>query len=86
MSGKYNEYQAIINRIQLLGTYVRCGAHVTYLVTFRAAQTSTVVRKALNSVKKKLGASYSDSDELKCSYLKRVVSECERIVIVQTHG
>ena len=75
MSGNYDEYQANIDRSRLL-TY--CGAHVTHLVTFRAAQTSTVDKNALNSAKD-LGTSYNDSGELKCLYLQGGISNCERI-------
>ena len=78
MSGKYDGYQAIIDQIHPLGTYFRCGAHVTHLVTSRAFQTSTVVRKAPSSVRK-LGVSYSDSGRLKCLSLRSGVSKCERI-------
>ena len=78
MFGKYDEYQANIEQSRLLGAYFRCGAHVTHLVTFRAPQTSTVVKNALNSLKE-LGTSYNDSGNLKCLYLQGGVSNCERI-------
>ena len=68
MSGKYDKYQANINRSRLLATYFDSRAHVTHLVTFRGAQSSTVVKNALNSAKD-LGTSYNDSGELKCLYL-----------------
>ena len=47
--------------------YVRCGAHVTHLVTSRATQTSTDVGNALSSVKE-LDTSYTNSGKLKCLY------------------
>ena len=46
MPGKYDGYQASIDCIQQLGTYVHCGA-----------QTSTVVKNALNLFEE-LDASY----------------------------
>ena len=75
---KNDEYQANIERSWLLGTNFRCGGHVTHLVTFRAPQTSTVVKNALNSLKK-LGTSYNNSGNLKCLCLRGGVSKCERI-------
>ena len=80
MSGKYDGYPANTNRIQPIGTLVRCGAQVTHLVTSSATETSTDVKKSLNSVKE-VGTSYSDSGKLKCLYLRGVVSACERIEI-----
>ena len=50
MFGKYDGYQASINRIQPLDTYVRCGAHATHLVTARAAQTSNSLSRCHNHV------------------------------------
>ena len=72
MSGNYDEYQANIDRSRLL-TYFGCGAHVTHLVTFRAAQTLTVVKNPLNSAKD-LGTSHNDSGKLKCWYFQEGVS------------
>ena len=69
-----------LNHIQPIGTYICCGAHVTYLVTFSAAQTSTGVKNSLKSVKE-LGTSYNDSGILKCFYLRGGVSACESIEI-----
>ena len=65
MAGKYDSYQASTNRIQPIGKLVRCGAHITHLVTSSATETSTDVKKPLNSVKE-LGTYYNDSGNLKC--------------------
>ena len=66
MSGKYDGYQVNTNRIQPIGTLVRCEAHITHLVTSSSAtETSTDVKKPLNSVKE-LGTYYNDSGNLKC--------------------
>ena len=58
-SGKYDGHQANIDRIQPLCAYVCCGAHVTHLVSSRAAQTTTVFVNALNVVKA-LSTFYND--------------------------
>ena len=50
------------------------------MVNFKAAQISTLVKNALNSVRE-LGTSYNDSGKLECLYLQEGVSECERIEI-----
>ena len=46
----------------------------------KAAQSSTHVKDALNSVRE-LGMSYNDSGRLKCLYLKGGVSECEWVKV-----
>ena len=84
MSGKYDGYQANTNHIQPKGTYVRCGAHVTRLITSRATQTTTVVKRAMNSVKE-LGISYNNSGKLYCLYLQGGVSACERFETSLSH-
>ena len=77
MSGNYDEDLANIDRSRLL-TYFGWGAHVTHLVTFRTAQTSTVVKNTLNSAND-LRTSYNDAGELKFLYLQGGVSNHERI-------
>ena len=79
------DYKAHANRIQPIGTYVLCEANVTHLVTSSAAQTSTDVMYALNSVKE-LGKSYNDSGKLKYLYLRGGVSAWERIEIFLSNG
>ena len=65
--GNYDGYQANLDCIQQLGTYVDC-----------EVQSSTVVQKALYSMKE-LVNSYKCSGELEFSYLQGGVKECERI-------
>ena len=48
--GKYKGYQFIITHVQTLATYVHYKLWVAYLVTSKAAQTSTVVRSVLKLV------------------------------------
>lgn len=67
MSGAYSGCQAKIKESQPLALYTHCGAHITNLVTAKAAEAAPLIRDALDATQV-LGTLYTQSGKFKNLY------------------